>query len=61
MDWFRKARYAIALVVMPLAGLGFATQIGEHSPLYVGTIYLMLAGMFVLTIGLAYADQSLTE
>lgn len=61
MHWYRKARYAIALVVMPLAGLGFATQIDEYSPLYVGTIYLMLAGMFVLTIGLAYADQSLTE
>jgi len=46
---------------MPLAGIGFATQIGDHSTLYIATIYLMLAGMFVLTLGLAYADKSLTE
>ena len=61
MHWFRKARYAIALVVMPLAGLGFATQMDEYSTLSVATIYLLLAGMFVLTVGLAYADRSLTE
>ena len=61
MHWFRNARHAIALVVMPLAGIGFATQIGDHSTLYIATIYLMLAGMFVLTLGLAYADMSLTE
>jgi hypothetical protein len=61
MHWFRKARYAIALVVMPLAGLSFATQMDEYSTLSVATIYLLLAGMFVLTVGLAYADRSLTE
>ncbi|SEO26657.1 hypothetical protein SAMN04487948_101424 [Halogranum amylolyticum] len=61
MHWFRKARYAIALLVIPLTGIGFATQIGEHSTQYIATVYLMLAGMFVLTVGIASADHSVTE
>jgi hypothetical protein len=61
MHWFRKARYAIALVVLPLAGIGFATQLGDHSTLYIATVYFMIAGMSALTLLLAYADKSLTE
>jgi hypothetical protein len=61
MHWFRKARYAIALLAIPLTGIGFATQIGDHSAEYIGLVYLMLAGLFVLTVGIAYADHSITE
>jgi len=61
MHWFRKARYAVALLVSPLTGIGFATQIGEHSTQYVVTIYFILAGMFALTVGIAYADHSVDE
>jgi hypothetical protein len=61
MHWFRKARYAVALVVILFTGIGFATQIGEHSGRYVLLVYLMLAGLFVLTVGIAYADHSVTE
>jgi hypothetical protein len=61
MYWFRKARYAIALLAIPLTGIGFATQIGDHSAEYIGLVYLMLAGLFVLTVGIAYADHSITE
>ena len=61
MNWFRKARYAIALLVIPLTGIGFTTQIGEHSLQYVVSGYLILAGMFVLTMALAYADHSVNE
>lgn len=61
MHWFRKARYAVALLVIPLTGIGFATQIGEHSTQYIATVYLILAGLFVLTAGIAYADHSVTE
>lgn len=41
MHWFRKARYAVALLVISLTGIGFATQIGEHSTQYVVTVYLI--------------------
>ena len=61
MHWFRKARYAVALVVIPLTGIGFATQIGDHSAQSIVLVYLMLAGLFVLTVGIAYADYSMTE
>jgi len=61
MDWFRKARYAVALLVIPLTGISFATRIGDHSAQYVVLVYLMLAGLFVLTVGIAYADHSITE
>jgi predicted RND superfamily exporter protein len=61
MHWFRKARYAVALLVILFTGIGFATRIGEHSAPYVVTVYFMLAGMFVLTVGIAYADHSVTE
>jgi hypothetical protein len=61
MHWFRKARYAVALSVILLTGVGFATQVGDHSPRYVVTVYLMLAGLFVLTVGIAYAEQSVNE
>jgi hypothetical protein len=47
--------------VIPLTGIGFATRIGNHSAQYVVTVYLLLAGMFVLTLGVAYADHSVTE
>jgi hypothetical protein len=61
MYWFRKARYAVALLVIPLTGIGFATQIGDHSVEYIVLVYLMLAGLFVLTVDIAYADHSITE
>jgi hypothetical protein len=61
MHWFRKARYAVALLVIPLTGIGFATQIGDHSTQYIIRVYLMLAGLFVLTVGIAFADHSITE
>jgi len=61
MHWFRKARYAVALFVIPLTGIGFATQIGDHSAQYVVTVYLMLAGMFLLTVVIAYVDHSIHE
>jgi len=61
MHWFRKAQYAVALVVIPLTGIGFATQIGDHSAQSIVLVYLMLAGLFVLTVGIAYADHSMTE
>jgi len=61
MHWFRKARYAVALLVILLTGIAFATRIGEHSTRYVVTVYLILAGTFVLTVGIAYADRSVTE
>ncbi len=61
MHWFRKARYAVALLVIPLTGIAFATRIGEHSARYVVTVYLVLAGTFALTVGIAYADHSVTE
>jgi hypothetical protein len=61
MHWFRKARYAVALFVILLTGIGFATQIGDHSTQYIVLVYLMLAGLFVLTVGIAYADNSITE
>ena len=61
MDRFRKARYAVALLAIPLTGAGFATRIGEHSIQYVLTVYLLLAGMFALTVAIAYADQSASE
>lgn len=61
MHWFRKARYAVALVVIPLTGIGFATQIGDHSAQYIVSVYLALAGLFVLTVGIAYADHSMIE
>jgi hypothetical protein len=54
-------RYAVALLVIPLTGIGFATRSGNHSAQYVVTVYLLLAGMFVLTLGVAYADHSVTE
>ena len=41
MHWFRKAQYAVALVVIPLTGIGFATQIGDHSAQYIVLVYLM--------------------
>jgi hypothetical protein len=47
--------------VIPLTGIGFATQIGDHSAQYIVLVYLMLAGLFVLTVGIAYADHSMTE
>jgi hypothetical protein len=47
MHWFRKARYAVALLVISLTGVGFATQIGEHSTQYVATVYFMVAGLFI--------------
>lgn len=47
--------------MLPLAGIGFATQLGDHSTLYIAAVYLMIAGMSALTLGLAYADKSLTE
>ena len=47
--------------MLPLAGIGFATQLGDHSTLYIPTVYLMIAGMSAPTPGLAYADKSLTE
>jgi len=61
VHWFRKARYAVALLLIPATGIGFATQIGDHSARYVVSVYLLLAGMFVLTVGIAYADHSLHE
>jgi len=61
MYWFRKARYAVALLVIPLTRIGFATQIGDHSVQYIVLVYLMLAGLFVLTMGIAYTDHSMTE
>jgi len=61
MHWFRKARYAVALLVILFTGIAFATQIGEHSVQYTVRVYLMLAGMFSLTVGIAYADRSVTE
>jgi len=61
MHWFRKARYAVALLVIPLTGIGFATQIGEYSLQYVVSVYLILAGIFGLTVGIAYADHSVNE
>jgi len=61
MHWFRKARYAVALLVILCTGIGFATQIGDHSTQYIVTVYFMLAGMFALTVGIAYADHSVTE
>jgi hypothetical protein len=61
MHWFRKARYAVALSVILLTGGGFATQVGAHSTRYVVTVSLLLAGMFVLTVGIAYAEQSMSE
>ncbi len=61
MHWFRKARYAVALLVIPLTGIGFATRIGERSAQYVVSIYLILAGMFLLTVGIGYADHSIHE
>jgi hypothetical protein len=54
-------RYTVALLVIPLTGVGFATRIGDHSTQYVATVYLLLAGLFVLTLGVAYADHSVTE
>jgi hypothetical protein len=51
-------RYAVALLVIPLTGIGFATRIGDHSAQYAVTVYLLLVGMFVLTLGVAYADHS---
>lgn len=61
MHWFRKARYAVALLVIPLTGIGFTTQIGDHSAQYIVSVYPMLAGLFVLIVGIAYADHSVTE
>jgi hypothetical protein len=61
MYWFRRARYAVALLVILLTGIGFVTQIGDHSAQYIVLMYLMLAGLFVLTVGIAYADHSITE
>ena len=61
MHWFRKARYAVALLVILLTGISFATKSGDHSAQYVVRIYLLLAGLFVLTVGIAYVDHSLTE
>lgn len=61
MHWFRKARSAVALLVIPLTGIGFTTQIGDHSAQYIVSVYLMLAGLFVLIVGIAYADYSVTE
>ncbi|CDK39069.1 hypothetical protein BN903_52 [Halorubrum sp. AJ67] len=48
-------------MVIPLTGIGFATQIGEHSLQYVVSVYLILVGMFVLTAGIAYTDHSVNE
>jgi len=61
MNWFRKARYAVALLVILFTGISFTTQIGRHSTQYVVSVSAILAGMFVLTLGLAYADRSVTE
>ena len=57
IHWSRNTQYAIALVVLPLAGIGFATQLGDHSTLYIAAVYLMIAGMSALTLLLAYADK----
>ena len=61
MHWFRKARYAVSLAVILFTGVGFAAQAGEHSTWYVLRIYLVLAGLFVVTIGIAYTDYSVAE
>lgn len=61
MDWFRNARYAVVLLLIPFTGLGVATRIGEHSVRYVVTVSLMLAGLFVLTLDIAYAGQPLHD
>jgi hypothetical protein len=61
MRWFRKARYAVALLVIPLIGTGFTTQIGEHSLRYVVSAFLILTGMVVLSMGIEYADHSVNE
>lgn len=42
-------------------GISFVTQIGKHSTQYVMKVYNILAGTFVLTVGIAYADQSVNE
>jgi hypothetical protein len=61
MHWFRIARYAVALSVILFTGISFTIQIGEHSAQYVVSVYAILVGMFVLTVGIAYADHSVTE
>lgn len=57
----RKARYAIDLLVIPLTGIDFATQVGQHSVQYLVTVYRILTEIFVLTGGTAYVDQLVNE
>lgn len=61
MHWFRKARYAVALAMILATGIGFATRTSEHPVQYTVKVYFLLAGMFVLTVGIAYADHTFTE
>jgi hypothetical protein len=61
MHWFQKARYAIALLVILFTGISFTTQVSKHSTQYVVSVYAILAGMFVLTVGIAYVDHSVAE
>lgn len=61
MHWFRKTRYVVALLAILFTAISFSTQIEKHSAQYVISVYALLSGMFVLTLGLAYADRSVTE
>lgn len=60
MHWFRKAQYGVAISVIVLTGLGFATRIGNHSLRYVVTVYLMLAALAVVTGLIAWTEDTAT-
>ncbi len=41
-----------------LTGISFLTQIGTHPTEYVVKVHALLTGLFILTVGIAYADRS---
>lgn len=61
MHWFRKTRYAVALLVIVLTGVSLATRIGEMPPRALLARFGVLVAMLGLLGVVAWADERFFE